>query len=139
MAENSKEALGELLEILRRNDARAVADDIASVIARGVTEEIELKGKVKELSQRPLNPDEAYRLAIEMFLASLEPTIMKDYALKQIKIIMGVESSIEWRHDFVENSPISPERHEEASIPIVENVEELERALSKLVKLMDEE
>jgi len=138
MAENTQQALDELLNRLRRNNAQSVADEIARVVARGTTEEIEIKGAAKELSQRPLDPDEAFRVAVEMLVASIEPIVMKNHAMKVIEENMDTVTSIEWRQDFVEKSPIAPEGYEEISIPDSEGVEDLEKDLKKLVKLMGE-
>ena len=136
MADNSQEALDELLQSLRSNNARAVADEIAGVIARGVTEEMEVKGKIKELSQRALNSDEAYKVAVEMLVASLEAAVMKEHTRIELEQIMNMKSSIVWLQDFVEKSPVSPENYEDVSIPDSGGVEKLEEDLISLVRLI---
>lgn len=138
MAENSQEALDELLEGLRNENAREVAEQITRVVARGITEEVDVKGKAKELSQRPLNPDEAYNVAVEMLIASLEPMIMKKHALDEIEKTMGIESSIVWSQDFVEKSPIAPERYEEIDVPDSRDVGQLEEKLKRIAKMIGE-
>lgn len=136
MAENSQEALDELLKSLRSKDARAVADEIARVIARGVTEEMEVKGKIKELSQRALNSDEAYKVAVEMLVASLEPAIMKEHTRVELEQLMDTKPSIVWLQDFVERSPVAPENYEDVSIPDLGGLEKLEEDLTSLVRLV---
>jgi hypothetical protein len=136
MAENSQEALDQLLESLRSNNARAVADEIARVIARGVTEEKEMNGKIKELSQRALNSDEAYKVAVEMLVASLEPAIMKAHTLTELEQLMDMKSSIVWLQDFVEKSPVAPEDYEDVFIPDTGGLEKLEEDLISLVRLI---
>lgn len=138
MAENSQEALDELLDGLRNRNAREVAEQITRVVARGITEEIDTKGKAKELSQRPLNPDEAYEVAVEMLIASLEPVIMKKHALDEIEKTMGIESSIVWSQDFVEKSPIAPESYDEIDIPGSRDMGQIEENLKRIVKMIGE-
>ncbi len=138
MAENAQEGLAELLSSLRRIDARGVADEITRVIARGTTEEIEIKGKIKELSQRPLNADEAYNVAIEMLVASLEPMIMKAHALAELENITDEKSSIVWSQDYVEKSPIATESYEDIVIQDVDGVQKLESDLKQVVELLGE-
>ena len=138
MAENSQEALDELFDVLRARNARDVAEQITKVVARGITEEIDIKGKTKELSQRPLNPDEAYIVAVEMLIASLEPMIMKRHALDELEETMGSQCSIIWSQDFVEKSPIAPEIYEEIDIPDSQEVGQLEEKLKILVKMIGE-
>ena len=138
MVDNSQQALEELFEYLRSNNSRSLADEISRVVTRGTTEEIEIKGRAKELSQRPLHPDEAYKVAVEMLVASMEAIIMKDHALKEIEKNIDDRTSIEWRKDYVEKSPIAPEEHEEIPISNIEGVDKLEKDLKLLVKLIGE-
>ena len=137
MAESSQEVLNELLRSLRANNSRSLADEIARVVARGVTEETEVNGRVKELAQRPLTSDEAYRISLEMFIASLEPIIMKRHALHEIEEVMGVKSSIVWAQDVVEKSPISLDDYEEVVVPDALELVALEDDLKALVDLLD--
>lgn len=138
MAENSQGALNELLDGLRNRNAREVAEQITMVVARGITEEIDIKGKAKELSQRPLDPDEAYKVAVEMLIASLEPIIMKKHALDEIEKTMGIESSIVWSQDFVEKSPIAPDSYESVVVQDLRDVGLLEKKLKRIAKMIGE-
>lgn len=143
MADNSQQALDELFQTLRSIGARNVADEIMRVITRGTTEEIENEGRAKELSQRPLNPDEAYKVAVEMLVAFAEPIIMKNHTLQEIEKNIGYIASIVWRNDFVEESPIVPDLYEERRISDLEGVDRpevdrLEKDLKILVRLMGE-
>lgn len=136
MPENEQEALDELLNDLRNSQAKDIAEEITRVIARGRTEEKEIMGRVKELSQRPLEPEEAYKVAIEMLIASLEPHIMQKHVLIELENHMGKKSSITWLQDFVEKSPIAPESTDSIDLPDIEGVDALERDLKQLIKLL---
>ncbi|MBR9910404.1 MAG: hypothetical protein GYB33_08655 [Gammaproteobacteria bacterium] len=138
MAKHSQEALNELLDSLRTRNARDVADQITRVVARGITEEIDIKGKIIERSQRPLNPDEAYAVAVEILIASLEPMIMKRHALDELEETMGSQCSIIWAQDFVEKSPVALVSYEEIDIPDSQEVGQLEEKLKILVKMIGE-
>lgn len=138
MSENAQEGLEELLDNLRNIQARDVAEGITSVIARGTTEEVEVKGKIKELSQRPLEPDEAYKVAIEMLIASLEPLLMQHHAIRDLEKLMDTTTSIAWLQDFVEKSPISPENTDSIDLPYVEDIGLLESDLKRLIELLGE-
>jgi len=138
MAENSQEALDELLDGLRNRNAREVAEQITRVVARGITEEVDIRGKAKELSQRPLNSDEAYSVAVEMLIASLEPMIMKKHALDEIEKTMGIKSSIVWAQDFVEKSPVALESYEEIDMPDARNISEIEGKIKRIVEMIGE-
>ncbi|MGR3174268.1 MAG: hypothetical protein ACUZ8N_06680 [Candidatus Scalindua sp.] len=123
---------------MRNIQARDVAEGITSVIARGTTEEVEVKGKIKELSQRPLEPDEAYKVAIEMLIASLEPLLMQHHAIRDLEKLMDTTTSIAWLQDFVEKSPISPENTDSIDLPYVEDIGLLESDLKRLIELLGE-
>jgi hypothetical protein len=136
MAEHAQEALEKLLESLRKNDAQYIAEDISRVIARGVTAELDTTGKIKELSQRPLDSGEAYILAVEMLIAFLEPAIMKEYADYVIQETLGSKSSLVWANDFVEESPVSSEDQETISIRDIASLKTLEADLGRIIDLM---
>ena len=141
MAEHAQDALAELLESLRQIDARELAEQIEIVIARGTTREVERKGRAKELTQTPLQPDEAYRVAVEMFVAWMEPLLIRKNIQYELSPDNDRSIDIDWRQDFVEKSPISPEELQLVSFPKLEahELSEFEREVKNLLALLQEE
>jgi len=140
MAENAQEALAELLESLKKMGANHLAEEVKIVIARGTTSEVEPKGHAKELMQSPLQPDEAYRIAVEMLIASMEPLLIRKNLQHELSPDEGQSIDIEWRQDFVEKSPIATEELETDSFPKIEPRElyEFEKDVKKLISLLQE-
>lgn len=140
MAEDAQEALDLLLNRLRNTDALDIVEDIETVIARGVTEEdIESKSRSKEYLQRALDPSEAYLLAVELLVANIEPILMKSQALKNLNQAGCDSTSIAWQVDFVDGSPIAPQRHA-IDIPTLEGeaLDVMTKHLSSVVELLGE-
>jgi hypothetical protein len=54
MADNSQEALTELLQSLQTLEASDLVENITNVIARGATEDAGQQAKLRERVQRPL-------------------------------------------------------------------------------------
>ena len=141
MAEDANEALRDLLSALRNIGARDIAVEIETVVSRGAMKESEAKGKFKELSQRPLLPEEAYKIALEMLVASFEPLFMQKQLRNELAEVMGKKADIVWFQDYVEESPIKPEEKESLiNIPELEEGEDkLEEDLKHLLKMLEGE
>lgn len=141
MAEDANEALRDLLNSLRNIGARDIAVEIETVVSRGVMKESEATGKIKELSQRPLLPEEAYRIALEMLVAFFEPLFMQKQLRIELAEVMGKKADIVWSQDYVEESPIKPEEKESLiNMPELEEGEyKLEDDLKHLLKMLEGE
>ena len=140
MAEDAQEALAKLLKSLKQMGANKLAEDIKIVIARGTTSEIEPRGGAKELTQSPLQADEAYRIAVEMLIASMEPALIQMNLQHELSQNEDQSIDIEWRQDFVEKSPIETEELASDSLPKVGQGElnEFEKVLKGLISLLQE-
>lgn len=139
MAASAEEALNDLFSKLQDIRATDVANDIKKVISRGITEET-IIGKTKEFSQRPLNPKEAYNVAVEMLISALEPLLMQREINSKLELFSSSPVSVVWSEDFVERSLIEPEKLIGSdSQPLVENTDALKDDIHQLMKLMKEE
>ena len=141
MAEDANEALRDLLSSLRDIGASDIAVEIEMVISRGAMQESEVKGQFKELSQRPLLPYEAYKIALEMLVASFEPLFMQKQLRNELTAVMRKKADIVWFQDYVEESPIKPEEKESIiNMPYLEEGEDkLEEDLKHLLKMLEGE
>ena len=120
MAEDPRQALQELLSALRERAAADLAEEITAVIARGATRESKRKGRVKELTQEPLEPTKAFVVAIEMLIASLEPLLLRKAVVEDIRTMGVGDVEVEWRRDFVEESPVALDDKMREVLPRIE-------------------
>ncbi|MEK7259920.1 MAG: hypothetical protein AAB211_09035, partial [Pseudomonadota bacterium] len=79
---------------------------------------------------------EAYKISVEMLIASLEPIIMTQHALHEFGKVSGKKLSIVWAQDFVEKSPIDLDGYEKVMVPNGLDLTALERDLKALINLL---
>ena len=141
MPKNAQEALAELIESLKKMNANELAEEIQVVIARGRTIEIEPKGRAKELTPSPLEADEAYRTAVEMLIASMEPLLIRKNLQHELSSNENMSIEFDWRSDFVDKSPIATEELKTEPFPKIDphELNNFERDLKKLLFLLQEE
>lgn len=137
MADSARESLQRLMTKLDEFQAQSVSASITTVIARGVTEDAQSISRSKELVQRPLSDDEAYRVSLEILIASIEPLVMNRAVVEELSVNLDRTSKLSWRNDFVEESPLAPQAvdEEKEDISEVEDLEKIENELKKLIEL----
>ena len=143
MTEDPAEALNILIGELRSREVGKWAEEIETVVGRGATEDrnVDLFGKkkAKHQVQRPLDSDEAYTVAIEMFVTLFEPILIKNKILESFAAANCGTTDVMWLEDYVEGSLISPQRERLAFPDITdEESEQLTFALSQLIDLLGE-
>lgn len=117
--DEARSAYGEILKQLRNAGADALVGNISEAVAEGRVHERERHPPTLE----PLSARKALALAVRMFAAWLEPSLLVAEARKDFGHPSGVEPDVRWAHDRVDvvaaehggRDPQSSQRREEVS------------------------
>ncbi len=136
-----QEALDELLAILEKLGAIALAIDIRRAVSEGAIGKIEVGPKKRhEVARQPLPPADAYRLAATMLCAAIDPVLMVEDLSSDLSNGPPLRADVRWSHDTLEGSPLEPAPTEVIAIPGLESDHAggIRSAAERLVMVIDD-